>query len=681
MAQWTENSMIHNFRNLRGGQFDTLRKELGITLSDEQLTACAVHCAFVLRREPIVGELLLWDRLAQEKPSAVNIPLNSLETKSAAIAETYADMMQKHRALSPVSASFSLRDALSLATNALERGGKERALKNHALRLIDRLASPFAANGIEEKNAPSFLSVFKKTARFPSDDAGLLCMLIDKGTLLPYAFERALFPVLENETLQKKLHGCFPVPQTGLLPALLSRFDGFTIDLSRLNALSLPKALTEDFAGDWVLVLSKTAVDEVLELLLANGISGTVFAQLTEKNQVTLLGQKTLTESVDFLRSLMLPQTDLAVTLQADAALTAPVSLQSCAGYPCRYLPLENCFDQTTSVLGATASAASAPLDEGAFSTAVLASLAPVLSCALSGVDYSEARFAVDLTLPKAGFDPSVTFAAAIGLYRVQAELGMPAADIRMEEAETNAPVLSVFALGKGIRIPGGKLTGADSKIYWLPVALSPDGLPDFAELRNLLADLSAQAKHGVIRSARVVLQQTPKSVLATMKSAELIAHPNRSARALREPVALGVLLESVYEMPFDCIATVAKRNVAQKPTETSAPMPDIPEQFQIPQGNGLIWRSAPEVVILAPKNKPDALALSVYLENLGASVTVFTLDQKEQFLRAVLTASVVYRFPGIRLPRDNKTKFAFSILKQNGGEVRCLKKAAHRSH
>ena len=681
MAQWTENSIIHNFRNLRGGQFDSLREELGITLSDEQLTACAIHCALVLRREPIIGELLLWDRLAQEKPSAVNTLLHSLETKSATIAETYADMMEKHRDLAPTSASLSLREALSLATDALERGGKERELKNYALRLTDRLAAPFVANGMGEKNASAFLSVFQKAIRFPSDEAGLLCMLINKGDRLPYALESALFPVLESEDLQKKLHGCFPVSKSGLLSALLSRFDGFTIDLSRLKASSLPKALAEDFAGDWVFVLSKTAVDEVLERLLANGIAGTVFAQLTENNQVTLLGQKALTESVDFLRSLTLPQTDLAVTLQADVALTAPVSLQSCAGYHCRYLPSENRFDQSASVLGMVASAASASLDEGAFPSAVLASLAPVLSCALSGVDYSEARLAVNFALPKAGFDHSHAFAAAIGLYRVQAELGLPAADIRIEEKEVDAPALSIFALGKGAQAPAAKLIGLDSKIYWIPVSLSPEGLPDFAELRNLLADLAAQAKHGVIRSARVVLQQAPKAVLATMKSAELIARPKRSARTLREPVALGILLESVYEMPFDCVATVVKRKVAPKPTEPMAPMPEIPAQFQIPQGNGLIWRPAPETVILAPENEPDALALSMYLGSLGAAVTMFTPTQKDQFLRAVLTASVVYRFPGIRLPRDNRTKFALAVFKQNGGEVRCLKKAAHRDH
>lgn len=682
MAEWNEQSILSNFRNLRGGQFDDLRAMFALSLSDEQLTACALHCALVLRRDPTVGELLLWDRLAQIPYAMEGATVTALETQSAALAKTYADMMAKRRELCKNPAPLSLQDAFSLASDALERGGKDRGLRAHTLRLTNALSAPFAKDGIAEQLSPAFLSVFKTVAAFAPEEPGDLCLLVQKRDCLSYAYESILSSVLENEALQTKLHDLFPVTKSGLLPALLSHFEGFEMDLSRLSepSDSFAELLTKRFAGDMVLVLSRSAVAEVLEQLRARGITGTVFARLTGQKKVVFLGNRKLEEQADFLRSLFLLRPGVSVTLEADAALCAPVSLASHSRYPCRFLPFEHGFSQSATVCGLAASAASTPVTAGAFPTAVLTALAPILACALAGVDYSDARLAVDLTLPSMDLSTfSNAFAAAIGLYRVQAELGIPAAQTRIAQAETDVPKLSVFALGKGARTPAGTWAEAGSKIYLVPIPLSAEGLPDFEELRRRLADFAAQANHGVIRSARVVLQKTPKAVLNEMKNTELIAKVKRSVRALKEPLALGVLLESVYEMPFDCVATVIKRNLAQKPAAAEPQTTEIPEQYRIPEGNGLVWRPAPEVVILAPKNNPDAQALALYLQTTGAAVTVFTLAEKDRFLRAVLTASVVYRFPGIRLPRDSKTAFALSVLRQNGGEVRFLKKYAQK--
>lgn len=683
MADWNETTILSNFRSLRAGQFDPLRKEFGIALSDEQLTGCALHCALVLRRDPAIWELLLWDRLAKSSFPAAKSSLSTLETESAAIAETYADMMAKHRDLSPEPAPLTLSGALSLATDALERGGKERGCSTYDFRLTDRFFAPRPENGISEEKTAAFLSVCNKKESFSPVEADRLCLLLDRGGLLHYAFWEALRPLLESDELRAKLHGLFPVTQGGLLPAMLSRFDGFIMDLSRIAqpSDSLPELLAGKFDEDLILTVSESAAGEILANLRALGVRCAAFAKLTGGEQVVLeTGRQKWIESADFLRTLAAKSPDGPVVLQADAANTAPVSFQTRFGNPCPFLPEQEDCAKDGTVLGLSASAASVAVAEGAFSAAILASLAPILSCALSGAEYSKMRLAVDLTLPKGeGSTPADAFAAAIGLYRVQAELGIPTVQTRIVEQEAAAPVLSVFALGKGIETPPEKLTGIDSKLYLIPIVLSPEGLPDFSDLRLLLDDLAAQAKHGVIRSARVVLQRSPKEVLANMKSNALIARPKRAAKSLKEPLPLGILIESVYEMPFDCVATVVERKRSQKPAVAPVEPVEIPDQFQIPTGKDLIWRSAPEVVILAPEKNTDALAVARYLRGRGASVTIFTPGEKDQFLRAVLTASVVYRFPQIRLSRDRKTKFALSVLRENGGEIRCLKKIARK--
>ncbi len=678
MTEWNENTILSNFRNLRAGQFDPVRETFGVDLSDELLTACAVHCALVLRRDPTVGELKLWNRLAGMPSPLREATLSSMETESAAIAETYADMMEKHRELAPGGEPLTLAGALDLASDALERGGKERRLKGLLPNLTNLLAAPFAAAGIGEENAPAFLSLCATNTRVSHAEAGDLCLLVDRGALPRYDFWEALLPLLESEKLQAKLRALLPVTETGVLPALLSCFDGLTIDLSQLQTPApSPEILAGALNGAWILALPKQTAPELAELLRSRGLFCRIFAELTNAKQVRILGGRPITESTDFLRSLFFRRSDFAISLQANLK-PAPVSHRPRAGFACRFLPFENAAADVVAALGVSASSASAKLSERAFPTSVLTALVPILSCALAGVDYSEMRLAAELALPNAGFpDPAAAFAAAIGLYRVQAELGMPAAQTKIVETAVKAPIFSVFALGKGGAAPACKLTGADSKIYLIPVSFSPEGLPDFAALRLLLEDLAAQARHGVIRSARVVLQKAPKKVLAEMQSETLRACPGETVRALGKPLALGVLLESVYEMPFDCVATVEE--LPQSDPAATAEPEDLATQFQIPKGNGLIWRAAPEIVLFAPANCPDAPALAQYLRSLGNTVKIFEKSEKNLFLRAVLTASAVFCLPGAPLPKGKKADFAFSILHKNGGEIRILQKNSRK--
>ena len=675
MAEWNENSVLSNFRNLRAGQFDPVRKTFGIDLSDELLTACAVHCALVLRRDPTVGELKLWNRLAGIPAPIADASLASLETESAAIAETYADMMAKQRELTREAKPLTLSGALELASDALERGGKERRLKGFSLRLTDRLSAPFAAAGIAEENSPAFLSIHKDQTRAARPETGDLCLLVDRGALSRYDFWEVLLEHLESDEIRAGLRALLPVTETGLLPALFSRFDGLTVDLSQLGQTPIPspEILAGAFEGAWILVFPKQIANGIAALFRSRGLFCRIFAELTNGKQIRILGGRQLVESTDFLRSLFSARTDFAAVLQAGEQ-TDPISTVTHNGFSCRFLPVENASAGSVAAMGLSAFSASAKLSEHAFSTAVLTAIVPVLSCALSGIDYSELRLATDLTLPKTDFStPSAAFAAAIGLYRVQAELGIPAAQTNLSEKPIKAPVFSVFALGKGGKAPADKLTGADSKIYLIPIPFSHEGLPDFAALRVLLDDLTAQANHGVIRSARIVLQKTPKKVLAEMQSDLLSACPVGSSKVLSKPLALGILLETIYEMPFDCVATV--KELPQIDPPASKEGSEAPAPFRIPRGNGLIWKTAPEIVILASANSADALALAMYLRKSGNSVKIFDPAEKGLFLRAVLTASIVYVLPGAPLPKGRKAEFAFSVMRQDGGEICRLQK------
>lgn len=672
MVKWNANSIIENFRNCRAGQFGTLGKDLGLKMQEDRLTACAVYCALHLRRDPTFGELRLWDRLSSLTPDWRDAPLTALETESAAIARTYADMMEKNRQLPDANLPLSPKRAFSLAANALERGGKDRTLKNINLRLTEKANAPMDPEPVLETASGACLSVLnqKKDDAFPQ--AGDVCILLCKGKLTHFEFERKISLLLYNSSFLEQLHGMIKVGESGILPALLSLSNGLSIHLPSFGASCAPEILVGHFFGSRILILPREQFEAITNQVRGMGIETIFFAKLTKGRKTELISPvHCLSVDTDFLRSLIPPFAGQSITLQNDNANLPPISHSLHAQYPCAFLPVNRQETHTLERKGYQVAAATVALHQNAFQSALRAGLASLFSCALSGVEYPDARLCVDLELPEKKADLAPVFAAAIGLYRLQAELGIPAAATRLQSAKKKTPTLTVFALGKGATAPAKKLTAPDSRIYLIPLSWTDDGLPDFPALRHLLANLAAQAKAGVIRSAELMVQETPKAVLEKMKTASLSARAVCAEELMKKVIPFGVLIETNYEMEqFEAIATVEARTRRKAEEKTT-----VPDLFQIPEGNGLIARERPEVVLLAPQNCPDAMAIFQALQSKGLDVKVFDPSEKADFLRAAMTANVVYRLPGAPLPNDPQAEFAFSVLRQNGGEIRTLRK------
>ena len=122
MQPWNTQQRILNFGKCGTEQFQKIRTDLGIGMSDEQLTRCADYCRTRLKRDPMIEELLFWDRLATQSANLATVQIRQMETKDPAIAQTYADLIRHRKELNPLEYSadpITVGKILSTATETI----------------------------------------------------------------------------------------------------------------------------------------------------------------------------------------------------------------------------------------------------------------------------------------------------------------------------------------------------------------------------------------------------------------------------------------------------------------------------------------------------------------------------------------------------------------------------------
>ncbi len=663
MTEIHSNDVVRNFEKCREEQFAKLRADLGISLSDACLSHCAAHFANQ-RREPRVGELRLWDRLSALPAPPAAVCFTRLDTNDAAMAETFADMMNKRRELRPTDASpVSAGEALSLAGAALARGGKRPALQGTPMWLSDA-GTQRAGEGrlIGAGGSSAVLRLLGKDAIAGPAETGDVFLLIRRGTLTPRAFRKAVRELLDREAFARELRGAVPISEGGILPLLLSVASGLYIDLSRMGfgRETSIEMLAGEFAGDWMVILPKDRSEKVLGMIAETGMRGAVFAAITagaETVVVTYEKQRLTTETA-FLRGFF--RMPAAAVVLKDETEADPVLRGSVTRASCRYLANREPPRATVTAGDATVATAATSPASAPFRSTLTAALSAVLTLATAGGDYTEARLAIDLATPESRSDCGETLAAILGVYRAEAELGIPAAAQRIRPTAAGHVTATVFAVSKRLSAPPCRFARAGSSLFLVSVPMKENGIPDFAAFRSMLGAVRSLAQSKTLLSAHVLANETVTDALRSMRTDALSARLTDAEAACGGKIPLALLIESDAELPFARIATVAE--VAASPEAAPA------EPFRFPRGNGLVFRSEPEIAILAAAEDPDAQILAESFSDLGAAVTLCSGAETGRFSRAMLTANAAFVCAGAKWPRDEQTALARSLLERNGG-------------
>ena len=292
--------------------------------------------------------------------------------------------------------------------------------------------------------------------------------------------------------------------------------------------------------------------------------------------------------------------------------------------------------------------------------------LCSVLSLAVSGLAYTEQRLAVGVSIPvcssKNEEEIGKAVSAMLGIYRAQAELGIPsAATSLLSDYTIKDPQVTVFSAAEGHAIPGTHLT-PDNPVYCFAPAFDNNGLPDFASLRALLQELTSRSRNGSIVSARVICNESVTDGLMKMAHDGLYCKiEDRIASEGALPLA--VIVEATAPIAGQTpIGTVCQKE-CEKIAQEHLPLPTTLQR-------SLIWSNHTEFVLLSTVNNLDAQVLCNTIIQKGGNATLFESDRTDAgaLSRAMLGAHVFILCGDAHFPETPHTRFALETLLRAGG-------------
>ena len=219
---------VRRFRKYNVVQMMELKDLLDLQMAPSELSRCASYFGSTEKRDPTVEELKILDRISTLSMGNENLHLTELYTNDTFCADTYADMMNKRRELcADTETPISVGEAMNLATAYLGRIGKRTSPDGHTITLNHSSALTERAIGIT--GASVSLSV---------DDAevgeGDVFLLIHRGNLPFWKYNSLIDPLLSSREVCESAKAVLTVPQEGLLPLLLRRFEGVCYHLRAL---------------------------------------------------------------------------------------------------------------------------------------------------------------------------------------------------------------------------------------------------------------------------------------------------------------------------------------------------------------------------------------------------------------------------------------------------------------
>lgn len=673
-------SIIRNFANLGVLQYEDLRKRFSIEMPRKMLQFCGTYYKNVAKRDPALDEICMLDKLvsARTKSNASVAPVEFL-TNDAFVARTYADLIKKRRALYPAAnAPCTLGEAVNIATQCMRRTKGAAAvpvvLSPENVRDSVSYPDPVAISASGSSWRQRILPL--KQAALTAGDALVLVAPLAEDS--PAQFRRKSVALMQNKELMQYLKGVSVVGKDGILPQLLDMTDGALIHLSALSPVesSMPATvLCEGFVGCRILRINAYQWNQVVAILANGGVRALPFASIKQEPQFVFVRDKKTAFTIDthFLRALTQGKTVSAKLADEAAASIDTIRFGGIGGGACAYLSPDMKAEIGEVVLsGETlASASHTSPARAPFKSTLWSVIAPVAALCTCGVSREEQTLSLALEFPTDISDPYIAgncTATVLGLYRAQAELGLPCAGgvpIRSADSLTSAAV-STWAFAMGTQKVASSFQKNGSTVYAVAPSLDHNGMPDFAALRQMLDQITKYTKEGKVLSARVLTGEAITDGIRKM-STRYSCLLQDAAVAAEGKLPLCILIESEAYLPLHRIGVV--RPYKRLPRET----------VLLPEKSDLIACEHPDVVLVAGIADSDAMALAALLEEHGARVTLITDTEGDAvaLCRAIMTTQTLILCHGVTLPQTKQLDFALATLQSAGGRMLSLDKKA----
>ena len=669
------NGVIRGFRGYTPAQLEQMKKDLSLSMSPQRIAYCAGYYRSVAR-DPMLCEMEMLDRYvaAQARLASCFAPI-TLTMHESYLANTYADMMQKRRVLSPnAKVPCTVLEALGLTTSYLAYAGKAPQLADLYPILENKRLSHkgYKSLAISTLGADYGLRLTEGSGAKAASNDMLLLLLPNAGAALPQDTEQK-HAFLEDKQLKDRIVSLTTVGEGGLLQTLLAMSDGMLIDLPHLSRTGEPIPLTmlaDGFVGYELVRLAPASVDAFVKQAKAYGISAMPFAQLLAGTTFTVKSGTFGGISLEsgFLRALAPIRTTNATLTEDGPYRPAEISHMPISKGNCKYLKASSSERSLQLVANGhtLAAVASCTAENDFFRNTIDCALVPILILAASGCSYTDMRMALGLTLPLAEDgeqDHAPTLATVMGLYRFSAELGIPIAS-RMTDTDParKVPHLSVFAYGNG-NARNASFEGVSHFVHCFIPNYLPNGLLDFAALRQDLRKLTELSESGKLVSARVLARKDLMQGLKEMSTDQITCKIEKPQTVFEASPPVAILLETTERLGFGYIGK-AQENTLPRTEQKTLP--------RLSKASFLLPNDLNEVLLLARAFDDCAQLLSNALTERGAAVRL--MDPKEESTpslnRAILAARTLILCDGVTLPIEERIEFALKTLCSAGGWI-----------
>ncbi len=662
---------VRGFRNYTPLQLEQMQKDLSVQLSPAGLSLCVSYYR-TAGRDPYIEELKL---LGLYEAHQKSLPLHTAPVKlfinDTACAQTYADLMQKRKELYPhATRPSTYAELLSVCTAYLKRAGKPQPLGSQSSVLT---LSATRKDAISVSSSIFAMRQTKQKSNVPAAERDILLLLFTPA-LYGAPFRTASWAHLTNVPhVAPLIKDICRIGEEGLLYSVLSMHDGAIIDLQKLSRtgeeLPLSK-LVSGYCDHLLLRVAPENCEAVCRAAYTCGIAARPFAQLVAGTNVTLQYENTtlLTLASDFLRALTATSPAEVVLPQETGNAVAAIDHTPIDTTNCKYLASskKKVLPQVIQQNGTATAVACTAVANDFFLNALDCALVPVLTLAAKGCDFSTQAQSLGLELPASTAANGAVLSSLLGLYRVQAELGIPMSAVSSCTSDASDTLrMTVFSTAKErTSYPADAFTAAGNKVYCLMPTFKEDGLPDFSELRKLLSWLSAKAACGVLKSVRILSHAELSDALHEMEGTVLTCKTSNVPLLTAGKIRLATLAESTEELDAPVVGTIVEK-------------PEYVEQLPLilPTKNCLLAPTRARVVILASSRDGDAQLLADALTQNGAEVRLLSALQTdtEALAEAILTCNTLLLCNGMRLPNAPEIIFAAETLARADGYLIAL--------
>lgn len=484
---------ILDFQTLDVDGLCEMAAELELSMSQETLLFCQKYYLEEARRAPSAAELLMLDRLIGETASAMEYQtVAELYTDETYIAETYADMMARRRALTPdatVPPSFSEistlgRRHLDGSLPAWDKKPTVAAGKAHSRKMAAKRKSKGYEDELVSIGGGNPSAGICRTPIAVGDTVYAVLRGANEGE----DFDRTLDLFLASTAVVNWAKEILPVNGKSALFSLLTL--ARPIEFTRFSLHGEKDLLSPE---DGAILI--TDVPSAAELLMEAHDLG---LRVQKLGKVTNDGNFRIpfTEEIEhplalsFLSALLYTRQN---TVEVGKGSPEDTLLQISPSSSFTLNKTPYCVTKVTA-------SGSSP-----FHASLYAAVGGMSVAVAGGADPSRFSIATTLAAPENKADPIAlgnSLAAIMGLYRAEAEFSLYNCTTTFEEGE-KTPTVSLWTMAPTEKPIPDTVVGGGTKIFYLEPQYAEGGLPDFESFRKLHSYVYGLHKDGLILSAR----------------------------------------------------------------------------------------------------------------------------------------------------------------------------------